>query len=168
MTFGKEGKCPKNELFTATLKPFHTTLFQWKKNLLISTAWKRSGTGNPTFWRLRWEEKRCCLVVQVCLHLKILSVLQQLLVGCFKQLRDRRGARSHPTPVAPLFCWTPTHGRCRFPRGIPQTCCLSSPLLSSHADFHLAPAAPRCGKQTGVRKRRTWLLVTIWRALPAF
>lgn len=92
--------------------------------------------GNPTFWRLRWEEKRCRLVVQVCLQLKILSVLQQLLVGClkqiqqllvgcFKQLCDRRGARSHPTPSS---AGHPLVAGAVSPGGSPKPA--ASPLLS--------------------------------------
>lgn len=42
MTFGKEGTCPTNEPFAATLKRFHTTLFQQKKKKKQSTRFNRT------------------------------------------------------------------------------------------------------------------------------
>lgn len=109
--------------------------------------------GNPTFWRLRWEEKRCRLVVQVCLHLKILSVLQQrlvgclkqiqqLLVGCFKQLRDHRGARSHPTPSSaghPLAASAISPGGSPKPAASPLT-----PIFASLQPRHDAESKQVC------------------------
>lgn len=153
MTFGKEGTCPTNEPFAATLKRFHTTLFQQKKkkknNLPVSTERKRSGIGNPTFRRPRRLEESRYLAVQVCLHLSltILPLLRRLLVGCFKKIRDRRGERSHPTPRHPDGSSLTPIPTCsglgpfspRGPRSCPpQTCC-----ASSRAESRAAPAGPR-------------------------